>query len=119
MGISSASPEYMGASRVFYGLSDMEEHVTDTELAAARDAALYELLALVDAIRDGRGTLGLVMNRPGSVALPDAPDDRYRISGGGPVAPDQVVVLGRGDPPEGHDGRRHAHGPTRGPQGRA
>ena len=49
---------------------------------------------------DDSGSMGLVVNRPTNRTLPDTPEDRHRIYRGGPVALDQVVVLGRGTPPD-------------------
>ncbi len=50
---------------------------------------------------DDGGTVGLVVNRPTGVTVPNAPDDPHPIYLGGPVDPDRVVVLGRGERPQG------------------
>ena len=57
------------------------------------------VILLVD--HDDSGTFGLVVNRPTDMTLPNVSEDRHLIYRGGPVGPDQVVVLGRGEPPDG------------------
>ncbi|MBI4265169.1 MAG: YqgE/AlgH family protein [Acidobacteria bacterium] len=72
-------------------------------LVARRDIPdpRFQQTVILVLAHDERGTLGLVLNRPTDASPPEAPDSRLRLFIGGPVAPERIIVLGRGDPPVG------------------
>ena len=50
---------------------------------------------------DNDGTAGLTLTQPAGMARTDEGEPRHRVYNGGPVAPSQVQVLLRGEPPDG------------------
>ena len=49
---------------------------------------------------DDRGTAGLSLTRPAGMSRTDTGEPRYLVYSGGPVAPNQVQVLVRGEAPD-------------------
>ncbi len=60
----------------------------------------FEHAVILLLTHDDRGTAGLVLTEPAGMARSDAGEPRHMVFNGGPVAPNRVQVLMRGEPPD-------------------